>query len=56
MWHSKIGTVALARMFVMRSVRVKPVVAGGSIGIPKNVTEFPLTTPGKMFGRAALPS
>src|SRR5207302_143026 len=44
------NTVALTRAPVMRIVRVAPVVAGARIGIPKNVTEFPLTMPWNTFG------
>ena len=42
--------VALALMFTKRYTRDGPL-PGGSTGMPKNVTEFPETFPGKIFGR-----
>src|SRR5579872_4835294 len=46
--------LALARMLVNRKMRL-PVVVGGRIGTPKNVTWFPLTTPWNTLGAAVLP-
>jgi hypothetical protein len=41
--------LAFVRTFVMRSTRERPADAGARIGIPKNVSEFPFTTPWKML-------
>jgi hypothetical protein len=40
-----LNVVALARMLVKRYTREIPVVTGGRTGMPKNVTELPLTMP-----------
>src|SRR5438477_8514884 len=40
-----LNTVALARILVIRKVRVMPVVPGGRTGTPNHVTELPVTMP-----------
>src|SRR5437588_7180673 len=42
-----LNTDALARILVMRNVRVLPVVPGGRTGTPNQVTELPVTKPWK---------
>ena len=48
--------VAFTLIFVIRKTRDAKGDPGGSTGMSGNVTELPLTRPGKILGRPGLPS